>query len=699
MADVQIEELNSGDGVRPPRAGNLAGAVLARGGVALAGVVVLIDLLAAVLVPVHGWRPPLVVPLVLLLVAFSAPLVRRVPAVAVPSWTTLACVAIAVGHGVWAGLTHAEHVVLRRDAGSYALYTQWISTHHGLQIPSQLDAFGGAAALADPAFRLGSPAFFQVTTGGGAEIVPQFFLGAPAVYSLGWWTTGGFAGVFVMPAIASAAALLALAGLAARLVGPRWAVLATAALAICQPMLHAARSTYSEPVALLVVAAAAALLVDATRATGRAAVSLGWAAGLGFGFAGLIRVDALREVSLLLPVCAVLALRKHPAARPIAFGALFGTAIAVVPAVLLSRPYLGNIGGSLVPLVGLTVVLGAGAWVAARWGTAIGRRLPTIARLPELTAGLVLLVGVVLAARPLFMTVHQSAADPGSKVVAGLQLRQGLTVDGGRTYAEHSVQWLSWYVGPLVLVAALLTFAGLAGLSVRWWRSDETEVPGWLGPAVVALGSIVLTLYRPGITPDHPWADRRMVPIVFPAVIIAAVAFLAWLVRRMRTGPALKVTVATVGAVAVLLPTWAATAPVAGAAGRTEVGEVAAAQKVCAQLDPSLDAVVALDARSANEWPQLIRGLCGVPASSVKIADPDRGADAVRGIVARITEADRRPVLIAAQDEGRTLMKQVDVSQEPQVVADLATREDQRYLERRPDGTDPLGVQLWMIRL
>ena len=148
--------------------------------------------------------------------------------------------------------------------------------HHALPVDASLDAFGGSAALADPAFRLSSPAFYEIVhgtpgaAGTTADVLPQFFLGAPAWFSLGGWT-GGWTGLLVAPAVASALALLAFAGLAARLVGPRWAVLATGVLALAQPVLHAARSTYSEPLALLLVCAAGALLVDAVRAGNPAA--------------------------------------------------------------------------------------------------------------------------------------------------------------------------------------------------------------------------------------------------------------------------------------------------------------------------------------------------------------------------------------------------------------------------------------------
>ncbi|GAB6900995.1 hypothetical protein [Kineosporia succinea] len=714
----------------------LSGIVLARSGPLATAFLAIVALLAAVLVPFGGWTPWAVVPLLVIGLLISIWLVRFVPARTAPRWSAPAVLAIAAGHGVWAALTHAEHVILRRDAGSYALYSQWIATRHSLPIPSSLESFGGAAALADPGFRLSSPAYYQVEHGvTSADIVPQFLLGAPAVYSLGWWTAG-WHGLLILPAVCSALALLGFAGLVTRLLGARWAVLATASLALIQPVLHAARSTYSEPIALLFVSVAAALLCDAVRAGNpvrhaaflvrgvhgsndpHAARLLGLAAGLAFGLACLFRVDGLREVSLLLPVAAVLALSRHPAARTLVGGVLGGTAVAVIPAVWLSRPYLGTISASLIPLVAGGVVLGLGSWavvaVARRrenTTSALYTRLTTAEwhrRWPWVLGGLVALIGVVLASRPLWMITRQSPTDPGSRVVAVLQADQGLPVDGGRTYAEHSLNWISWYTGPVMLVAAWLAFAVLAATTARWWLNSRARhattsttgrtvgVPVWLGPAVIAFGSVLLTLYRPGITPDHPWADRRMVPVVIPALVVAATATAAWVSRRaLRRWPApALVAVVAASVVVMVLPPWLATQPVAGQ--RTEQGQIAAAEKVCAHLGPR-DVVVALDDRAANEWPQVVRGLCDRPASSVRVTDIhdlEAVATAVKPIVARIVEAGNTPVLLAATPEGETVIETLGLEADP--VVDVMSQEDQRYLTRVPDGEAELPVRVWL---
>jgi hypothetical protein len=191
----------------------------------------------------------------------------------------------------------------------------------------------------------------------------------------------------VAPAVALAAALLAFAALARSLVGPAWAVAATAALAVTQPVLHAGRSTYSEPLALLVGCAALCLLVVAGRLEdgtgknvhGRVRTAwLGLVAGLLLGGAGLVRVDALREAALLVPVAALLIWRGSAVGRPLLAGLGAGVLYAAGAALLLSRPYLGAIAGSLLPLVALVLVLAGGSWLALRLG-AVARRTPALA--------------------------------------------------------------------------------------------------------------------------------------------------------------------------------------------------------------------------------------------------------------------------------------------------------------------------------
>jgi hypothetical protein len=115
--------------------------------------------------------------------------------------------------------------------------------------------------------------------------------------------------------------------------------------------------------------------------------------------------------------------------------------------------------------------------------------------------------------------------------------------------------------------------------------------------------------------------------------------------------------------------------------------------KVCAQLHPG-DVVLSVDDRAANEWPEVVRGICGRPAASIKVTFPDDATGPLHRITARIEAAGGHPVLLAATPAGYALLSQLGT--DPAEVVDLHTTEDQHFLTRVPDGADPLLVQVWL---
>ena len=602
---------------------------------------------------------------------------------------------------------------------------------------------------------LASPAFFEVGSDADPAVQPQFVMGPAVVYGFGWWA-GGSAGALLLPAVAMGLALLSLGLLVARVVGPWWGVAAAALTGILFPVLHTARATYSEPLAMLTLGAgllavtlavaagrerpgpasgvavesgvawarddaaasgvsptpggsmdsvAAGFVGDASsqgRVVGRAplwslvlrdvSARAGLVAGLLVGGTGLVRVDALREVVLLLPMVALGAASGARWARPLLVGLGISLAVAAVAAVGLSREYLASIAGSLVPLVALGIVVGGGSWLAlVLWRR--GRRLPpgVMRRLPDVAAGAVVLVGLYLASRPLWQVVRQDPNDPGSRYVAGMQAREGLPVDGGRTYAEQTVAWLSWYVGPVALVGALAVLAVLVRRAVA--SAGRGRVEAWLPALVVAAGSTLLTLMRPGITPDHPWADRRLL-VALPLVVTLFVVGLDWVARRaVASGRAwVGAVVVAVAMALVVAPALAATWP--HRAGGVEKGSLAAVETVCGALRPG-DVVLAVDSRAANEWPQVVRGMCGVPALSTtaRVRSDDQLLRAtVDAAAAGVRAKGGRLVLLAA--ESPEVLESLGTS--ARLVVDASVREDEHVLERRPSGTDPLPVRVWL---
>ena len=229
--------------------------------------------------------------------------------------------------------------MLRRDAGTYALFGQHLATAHQSRVDVSVDDLGGPQVLALPGVGVGSPGFYEQGTGAGTHVVPQFLVATPVWLSVGWWL-GGWTGLLLVPAVALGAAVLAFGALAVRLVGGWWGLLATTALAVCQPVLHAGRATYSEPFALL-VALRRGRVCWSPRA-GRCRPRLALAAGLLIGGTALVRVDAVRETAMLLPAAALLATRGR-VERSVAGRLVLGLLVATAGG--------GRVGGAAQPAV------------------------------------------------------------------------------------------------------------------------------------------------------------------------------------------------------------------------------------------------------------------------------------------------------------------------------------------------------------
>ena len=408
--------------------------------------VIVMSLLAVVLAGVGAWLPWVVLPLALVAAVACGWWAHGIPARSLPIWTAALLVAVSVGAGIWTATTHSEQVLPRRDSASYLQTAISMAQTHRRVVPVDPASVGGPEVLALDGITLSSPAFYEV---GGSEdpaVQPQFVIGPGAIWSLGVWL-GGPAGAMLLPALLSALGILGLGLLTARIGAPRWSPLAAAGVALLFPVLHTARSTYSEPLAMLTLGAACSPS-SSPRAKGPGArwVAQPCSRGSSSVARAFVRVDALREIVLLLPVVAlaarggrwprltVLGAGCRPARSRVRCGCRGSTSPTSPPASSHCSRSGVLLGGSR------AVMLWWRAWRRCR------RRLVP---LPDGRGVVVVLVGLYLASRPLWQVVRQDPNDPGSRVVAGMQARQGLPVDGGRTYAEQTVAWLSWYVGPV----------------------------------------------------------------------------------------------------------------------------------------------------------------------------------------------------------------------------------------------------------
>ena len=141
-----------------------AGSVLTRIVVALALLTVLGAAACAVLAWLGIWRPLVALPVLLVLLAVAVRVSAVVPGRPLPVWSAATLVTISVAATVWAGVTHSEQVLPRRDPGSYYQSAVNLAEHHRSPIVVPAATIGGPEVLDVPGVTLASPAFYQTGT-------------------------------------------------------------------------------------------------------------------------------------------------------------------------------------------------------------------------------------------------------------------------------------------------------------------------------------------------------------------------------------------------------------------------------------------------------------------------------------------------------------------------------------------------------
>lgn len=588
-------------------------------------------------------------------------------------WSVAALVGVSVGFAVLQVLMVSEQIIVRRDPASYVQFATWIADHGSLPIPQYREAFGAAGGT----LSYESPAFYARD----GSIVPQFMAGLPLLLAAGHWL-GGLTGVLLTAPVLGALGVLTFGGLTARLVGSRWAPVGALALALCLPQMFVSRSTYSETAAQLVLLGGLALLVDALGVESRADRGCAALAGAALGLSVLVRVDGLRDVLPVVAYAGFLVVRRRPEALPLAGGLGIGVAYGLGEGYVLSRPYLDHLAASMRPLLAISVAVvlatTAAVFVFRRRG------LPRLSdtRLPGTAAILVVAAGFAYALRPFVQTVRREDHEGTAQFIAKVQEIEGLPIEPARQYYEYSLHWVGWYAGVPAVVLGLLA---AALLTRRVLRGGEQL---WTLPLAVFLWTAATVLWRPAITPDHPWASRRLVPVVLPAVILLAVWAVSWLGRKAREhaypGWVARAT-SLVGAMAVAVTPLSTS--VALIATPIERGEAAAVRGMCRAIGPNASVVI-VEPVTAQRFNQVVRGMCGAPAAYL----PDPSRQALAFVKTQIEAAGRRPVFLGAEAEQVRAVPGMRVRR----ALRLETRQDEHSLLEPPNGTWRLVIDVWM---
>jgi hypothetical protein len=441
-------------------------------------------------------------------------------------------------------------------------------------------------------------------------------------------------------------------------------------------------------------------------------------AGLALGLTILVRIDGLSDILPAVPFLGVLLASRRRQAVPFGIGLVIGVGYGLADGYLLSRPYLDLEAPSLRPLALITAVVVLLTVVAvaltahpavktklARWRTA------QLARwLPEAAGAVTVLIFAGFAVRPLVQTVAGETNPTSIAYVAELQKLAGLPIDGRQQYYQNSLYWVIWYLGiPAVLLGAF----GLAVLARRGLRAlltwqDASEAGRvWALPGLIALWVIVTVLYRPAVSPDQPWASRRLVPFVLPGLILGAVWASVWLKARASQLGRTRATSAVVASccvVSLLIPaaltnfdigvtktvTKTGTGRHLSAHGmafrRIGTGELAAVTKLCAAIGPDASVVI-LDSLTNDRFAQLVRGMCDTPTAALTKATPAT----VNAVVAGIQGVGRHPILLAENES-----ELGSYGGAPREVVNLLTTQEAHNLTSPPTRTWGIHYTVWL---
>jgi hypothetical protein len=551
-----------------------------------------VALALAVVGLLHWW---LVVPITL--VAFLS--TRRWIPSGRGGWSPwfLAAVVISAAAGAVALAHPAEHIYTGRDSATYLATAGWLAEDGGLPVDVRDGPLGEFDQL-----EFDVPGFYDEPLGG--TLRPQFMHAFPAMMGTLIDVGGVEAGV-ALNAFVGSLMLLLVYVLALRFVRPVLALVATASIGLSLVFLYYTRTSFSEPLMAVMVLGGIWLLPVAEE---RRDLRLGVIAGLLLGGATVIRLDG---IVLLLPVTAYLLFRMRSGdesftvvrgARLAMMGAAF---VAIAESLYISPEYiLGRRGQVLAVLLALAlvfvvneVIVRSGAnllWFATRHRRGLYWAVTSL-------LAVALLFGWL--ARPLI-----SESTGPSYGIEVLQEREGLEIAPERNYAEMSVVWINWYMGPFFIV---LGFAGAAVLAHQAAFGGRSGL--WLFVSVLGVFA-TLYLWRPSINPDQIWAMRRYLPVVIPLGSISAVFAIEWAARhlrnRARTG--LAMAVAVVGSLGLLVPPMVTSAPVWEFSGLT--ADFAA---MCSDLSPDARILI-IDGQSGSlghRMSQSFRSYCGLEAA------------------------------------------------------------------------------------
>ncbi|MGD8373712.1 MAG: glycosyltransferase family 39 protein [Candidatus Woesebacteria bacterium] len=419
---------------------------------------------------------------------------------------------------VWNVPLSYQHIMTDSDPATYANASAWLVTHDTLQMFVS-NPFGDV-----PNISPGSPGFDNLSYDSG-KIYAQGQHLSQVLMGLGGRLIG-VENVLLLAPITGGLALLSVYVFASQVARPRWALVAVAILGVCLPFIHFSRDAFTEPLTMAFIFGGLSALWSANKNEN----IQGWLlAGLFIGAAIMTRIDSyLAVIGIVLYVLINLALTLPKKRKKVALGSVMFLAsiaalswLAMQDLKIMSLPYFlfhkEYIKQEVVALFAVVAVGVAGVVVC--WRTKLLPKLNKLTRSWRVMLVPVIIIGatLVLASRPLWMT----AESPKQSVnIANMQTKEGVPIEP-RIYTELTVDWVVWYIGPII---ALLGIVGLSFVASNAMK-DRRQLAIF---AVVLMFLVVSIVYvvQPSVSPAQIWASRRMLPVIMPSLVIFGVVMM-----------------------------------------------------------------------------------------------------------------------------------------------------------------------------
>jgi hypothetical protein len=578
----------------------------------------------------------------------------------------------------------SQHLLTERDPGVYVNTGRWLANAGDILVEPEREPYRGIPN--EHRVQFASAGYYEGHRQDG-KLYPQFVHLLPATLGAGAWVVGS-RGMLKVNALLGGLALLVFFVFSTKLLRPWTAVGATTALGLNLIQVHFSRDAYTEIFTQVLLFGGLWALMSARRMlhSGRAAF-----AGLLVGAASMARIDAF----IFLVPLAIYVVYELVANRPLprrhrdflgslCVGAAVPAAVAFADARLFSPIYLNDLWGSVRVVWAALALVAVGGVVLVL----VRPRLPAVVdairdhRRALATVAAAGILGLALLAyfvRPQLQIAFQANVN---RFVETLQQREGLAIDGRRTYAEHSMQWLALYLGPAAL------WGGIAGIALMTRDLILGRGRRTVTFVLAMLPMTALYVWNPNITPDHPWALRRFLPVSIPGLVLGCF----WLVDRLWHDPdrtIRRVLAAVVAVWAVAFPAWTLASVVEE---RTEQGLLTVTDRLCDYLPPDAAVIVAQTQLLDQNLTQTVRGFCGVPSAN---APMDQPLDWYRRIATRWAERGRSLYIVSPQ-RGFGLFWPPDIG-EPITAVTFSNLE--RTLTGRPDSYESFTLALFAKKI